>query len=48
MDDGGVLSQIWLTGAAAGPMRRGTPARRLAGRGLEGGRHAGGGGPWGE
>ncbi len=44
--DGGVLTGIWLTGAAAGPMRRVTSARLLAGRGLEGDRYALGGGTW--
>ena len=44
--DGGVLTGIWLTGAAAAPMRRVTSARLLAGRGLEGDRYALGGGTW--
>jgi MOSC domain-containing protein YiiM len=48
-DDGpgaGVVTGIWLTGAAAAPMRRVTSARLLAGRGLEGDRYALGGGTW--
>ncbi len=44
--DGGVLTGIWLTAAAAEPMRRVTSARLLAGRGLEGDRYALGGGTW--
>ncbi|MGK5113618.1 MULTISPECIES: MOSC domain-containing protein [unclassified Geodermatophilus] len=42
----GVLAEIWLTGTAAGPMRRVPTARLLAGQGLEGDRYALGGGTW--
>lgn len=42
----GVLTEIWLTGEAAAPMRRVPSARLLAGRGLEGDRYALGGGTW--
>lgn len=44
--DGGVLTGIWLTSAAAEPMRRVTSAELLAGRGLAGDRYALGGGTW--
>ncbi|WNV76892.1 MOSC domain-containing protein [Geodermatophilus sp. DSM 44513] len=44
--DGGVLTEVWLTGTAAAPMRRVASARLLAGRGLEGDRYALGGGTW--
>lgn len=44
--DGGVLREIWLTSAAAGPMRRVAEAELLAGRGLAGDRYALGGGTW--
>ena len=44
--DGGVLTGIWLTAAAAEPMRRVTSAELLAGRGLAGDRYALGGGTW--
>ena len=42
----GSLLEIWLSPAAAAPMRRVTSARLLAGRGLEGDRYALGGGTW--
>ena len=42
----GSLTEIWLTGDTAAPMRRVTSARLLAGRGLEGDRYALGGGTW--
>jgi MOSC domain-containing protein YiiM len=42
----GVVGEIWLTGAAAAPMRRVPSARLLAGQGLEGDRYALGGGTW--
>ena len=45
MDDGR-LTAIWLTSAAAGPMRRVAEAELLAGRGLAGDRYALGGGTW--
>ncbi|SNS37044.1 hypothetical protein SAMN06893096_103415 [Geodermatophilus pulveris] len=45
MDDG-VLTGIWLTSAAAAPMRRVPSARLVAGVGLEGDRYALGGGTW--
>ena len=43
--DGRVL-EIWLTGAAAEPMRRVTAVEAVAGRGLAGDRYALGGGTW--
>jgi MOSC domain-containing protein YiiM len=43
---GGVLTEIWLTGAAAAPMRRMPAGRLVAGAGLEGDRYALGGGTW--
>src|SRR3954468_973739 len=43
--DGRVV-EIWLTGAAAEPMRRGGAVRAVAGRGLSGDRYALGGGTW--
>ncbi|SFK99046.1 MOSC domain-containing protein [Geodermatophilus ruber] len=42
----GALSEIWLTGTAAGPMRRVPSGRLVAGRGLDGDRYALGGGTW--
>jgi MOSC domain-containing protein YiiM len=42
----GSLTEIWLTGSAAEPMRRVPSAYLLAGRGLEGDRYALGGGTW--
>ncbi|MBB3082683.1 MOSC domain-containing protein [Geodermatophilus sabuli] len=45
-DGPGVVTGIWLTEAAAAPMRRVRSARLLAGRGLEGDRYALGGGTW--
>jgi MOSC domain-containing protein YiiM len=42
----GELTEIWLTGAAAAPMRQVASARLLPGRGLEGDRYALGGGTW--
>jgi MOSC domain-containing protein YiiM len=42
----GALTEIWLTGSAAAPMRRVTSALLVAGRGLEGDRYAAGGGTW--
>ncbi|HEX2075750.1 MAG TPA: MOSC domain-containing protein [Geodermatophilus sp.] len=42
----GLVTEIWLTAAAAAPMRRVPSARLLAGRGLEGDRYALGGGTW--
>ena len=36
----GLVTEIWLTAAAAAPMRRGPSAPLLARRGLEGDRHA--------
>ena len=44
----GALREIWLTGAAAAPMRRVTSGRLVAGRGLDGDRYALGGGTWAE
>jgi MOSC domain-containing protein YiiM len=41
-----VLTEIWLTGAAAAPMRRVPAGRLVAGAGLEGDRYALGGGTW--
>jgi MOSC domain-containing protein YiiM len=46
MPSGGVLREIWLTGAAAAPMRRVGSARLLTGLGLEGDRYALGSGTW--
>jgi MOSC domain-containing protein YiiM len=43
---GGVLTEIWLTGAAAAPMRRVRAGRLIAGAGLDGDRYALGGGTW--
>ena len=43
--DGSVL-EIWLTGAAAGPMRRVPAVEAVAGLGLTGDRYALGGGTW--
>ncbi|CAA9234716.1 MAG: hypothetical protein; putative MOSC domain [uncultured Blastococcus sp.] len=43
---GGLLTEIWLTGVAAAPMRRQAAARLVAGAGLEGDRYALGGGTW--
>ena len=43
--DGSVL-EIWLTGAAAGPMRRVPAVEAVAGVGLTGDRYALGGGTW--
>lgn len=45
MDDG-VLTGIWLTPAAAEPMRQVASVRLLARRGVEGDRYALGGGTW--
>jgi MOSC domain-containing protein YiiM len=45
-DRTGTLTEIWLTGRAAEPMRRVASARLLAGVGLEGDRYALGGGTW--
>ena len=42
----GVVTEIWLTGAAAAPMRRVPTGRLVAGAGLEGDRYALGGGTW--
>jgi MOSC domain-containing protein YiiM len=42
----GELAEIWLTEAAAAPMRRAASARLLTGRGLEADRYALGGGTW--
>jgi MOSC domain-containing protein YiiM len=42
----GLVTEIWLTEAAAAPMRRVPSARLLAGQGLEGDRYALGGGTW--
>lgn len=43
---GGVLTEIWLTGAAAAPMRRLPAGLLVAGAGLDGDRYALGGGTW--
>jgi MOSC domain-containing protein YiiM len=43
---GGVLTEIWMTGAAAAPMRRMSAGRLVAGAGLDGDRYALGGGTW--
>ncbi len=42
----GTVTEIWLTGAAAMPMRRVDGGRLLPGIGLEGDRYALGGGTW--
>jgi MOSC domain-containing protein YiiM len=42
----GLLTEIWLTGTAAAPMRRVPTGRLVAGAGLEGDRYALGGGTW--
>jgi MOSC domain-containing protein YiiM len=42
----GALTEIWIAGAAAAPMRRLSSARLVAGAGLEGDRYALGGGTW--
>ena len=42
----GTVTEIWLTGAAAMPMRRVAGGRLLPGVGLEGDRYALGGGTW--
>jgi MOSC domain-containing protein YiiM len=42
----GVVTEIWLTGAAAAPMRRVPTGRLVAGAGLDGDRYALGGGTW--
>ena len=42
----GTLTEIWLTGSAAAPMRRVASALLVAGRGIEGDRYAAGGGTW--
>lgn len=44
----GTVTQIWVTPAAAGPMRRLPAGRLLPGLGLEGDRYALGGGTWAE
>ena len=46
MSPDGSLAEIWLTGAAAEPMRRVPAAEAAAGRGLTGDRYALGGGTW--
>ncbi len=43
---GGVVTEIWLTGAAAAPMRRVPAGLLVAGAGLDGDRYALGGGTW--
>ena len=43
---GGVVTEIWLTEAAAAPMRRVPAGRLVAGAGLDGDRYALGGGTW--
>jgi MOSC domain-containing protein YiiM len=43
---GGVLTEIWMTGTAAAPMRRMSAGRLVAGAGLDGDRYALGGGTW--
>jgi MOSC domain-containing protein YiiM len=43
---GGVLTEIWMAGAAAAPMRRMPTGRLVAGAGLDGDRYALGGGTW--
>jgi len=42
----GVVTEIWLTGAAAAPMRRVPTGLLVAGAGLDGDRYALGGGTW--
>ena len=42
----GVVTEIWLTAAAAAPMRRVPAGRLVAGVGLDGDRYALGGGTW--
>jgi MOSC domain-containing protein YiiM len=42
----GLLTEIWLTGTAAAPMRRVPTGQLVAGAGLEGDRYALGGGTW--
>jgi MOSC domain-containing protein YiiM len=42
----GVVTEIWLTGAAAASMRRMPAGRLVAGAGLDGDRYALGGGTW--
>lgn len=42
----GTVREIWLTGAAAEPMRRVVEVEAVAGRGLAGDRYALGGGTW--
>jgi MOSC domain-containing protein YiiM len=42
----GVVTEIWLTGVAAGPMRRVPVGLLVAGAGLDGDRYALGGGTW--
>jgi MOSC domain-containing protein YiiM len=42
----GAVTEIWLTGAAAAPMRRVPSGRLVAGAGLDGDRYALGGGTW--
>lgn len=42
----GLLAEIWLTGAAAAPMRRLPAGLLVAGAGLDGDRYALGGGTW--
>ena len=42
----GVLTEIWLTGVAAAPMRRIPAGLLVAGAGLDGDRYALGGGTW--
>ncbi|RZU30765.1 MOSC domain-containing protein [Blastococcus saxobsidens] len=42
----GTVREIWLTGAAASPMRRVPGGRLVPGAGLEGDRYALGGGTW--
>ena len=43
---GGVLTEIWLTGTTAAPMRRLPAGLLVAGAGLDGDRYARGGGTW--
>ncbi len=43
---GGVLTEIWLAGTAAAPMRRVPMGHLVAGAGLDGDRYALGGGTW--
>jgi MOSC domain-containing protein YiiM len=42
----GVVTEIWLTGEAAAPMRRVPAGRLVTGTGLDGDRYALGGGTW--